>query len=288
MSRILAPLALAAAVAVADPSIGPTFPTPEAATDALAGSLARRDVEALRALLGPERERLVPLDDVSEPDREEFLAGWARGHRVERDGATARLVLGDGWTLPVPLVQRGEGWAFDTLAGVEEVRVRRIGRNDSRRSRRCSPSSTRSASMPGRTATATASSSTPAASRAAPSSGTGCPGPRPKVSRRARPGRSSTPRRGATVTTVTGSGSSRRRARPRPVARGATGAGMTSSADSPWSRGRRATGRRGVKSFLVSHEGEAFEKDLGSESAAVAVAMERFDPVPAWTRLPPP
>jgi len=130
MSRILAPLALAAAVALADPSTGPTFPTPEAATDALAGSLARRDVEALRALLGPDHDRLVPLDDVSEPDREEFLAEWARGHRVERDGATARLVLGDGWTLPVPLVRRGEGWAFDTLAGVEEVRVRRIGRNE--------------------------------------------------------------------------------------------------------------------------------------------------------------
>jgi hypothetical protein len=72
----------------------------------------------------------MPLDPVSEEDRKGFLAAWAQGHRVERDGASARLVLGDGWTLPIPIVRRGEGWVFDAPAGVEEIRLRRIGRNE--------------------------------------------------------------------------------------------------------------------------------------------------------------
>ena len=36
----------------------------------------------------------------------------------------------DGWTLPVPLVKGAEGWRFDTLAGVREIRARAIGRNE--------------------------------------------------------------------------------------------------------------------------------------------------------------
>lgn len=288
MSRILAPLALAAAVAVADPSTGPTFPTPEAATDALAGSLARRDVEALRALLGPEHERLVPLDDVSEPDREEFLAEWARGHRVERDGATARLVLGDGWTLPVPLVRRGEGWAFDTLAGVEEVRVRRIGRNEL-------------AAIQALFAILDAQREYAGEDR----DGDGVleyarrfessPGVRDGLSWPAAEGEPESPAGPLLDTAEGGDGYYGYRFRileaQGPAAPGGA-RGYRRRDDLV--RGFAVVawparyGETGVKSFLVSHEGEAFEKDLGSESAAAAGAMERFDPDPTWTRVPTP
>src|SRR4029450_13864840 len=41
------------------------------------------------------------------------------------------LAVGDdGWTLPIPLVKLTAGWQFDTAEGVEEMRVRRIGRNE--------------------------------------------------------------------------------------------------------------------------------------------------------------
>ena len=36
----------------------------------------------------------------------------------------------DGWTLPIPIVKTAQGWRFDTRAGADEMRVRRIGRNE--------------------------------------------------------------------------------------------------------------------------------------------------------------
>jgi hypothetical protein len=98
--------------------------------DALVGRLSPVDEKGLSAVLGPSYRQLMPIDPVSEEDREGFLAAWARGHRVEHDEKGARLVLSDGWTLPIPIVRRGEGWVFDTRAGIEEVRLRRIGRNE--------------------------------------------------------------------------------------------------------------------------------------------------------------
>ena len=35
-----------------------------------------------------------------------------------------------GWTLPIPIVKTASGWRFDTKAAPEEMRIRRIGRNE--------------------------------------------------------------------------------------------------------------------------------------------------------------
>ncbi len=61
-----------------------------------------------------------------------FLEAWAKSHRVVPAGPDkALLEVGtDGWTLPIPIVKAGTGWRFDTKAGAEEMRVRRIGRNE--------------------------------------------------------------------------------------------------------------------------------------------------------------
>jgi hypothetical protein len=39
----------------------------------------------------------------------------------------------------------------------------------------------------------------------------------------------------------------------------------------------------GVKSFIVSHDGVVYEKDLGPETLDTFRAMERYDPDPTWT-----
>jgi hypothetical protein len=36
----------------------------------------------------------------------------------------------EGWTLPIPIVKTAKGWTFDVKAGAEEMRIRRIGRNE--------------------------------------------------------------------------------------------------------------------------------------------------------------
>ena len=45
--------------------------------------------------------------------------------------AKAHVAVGnDGWTLPIPIVKTAQGWRFDTRAGADEIRIRRIGRNE--------------------------------------------------------------------------------------------------------------------------------------------------------------
>jgi hypothetical protein len=43
----------------------------------------------------------------------------------------------------------------------------------------------------------------------------------------------------------------------------------------------------GVKSFMVSHDGQVYESDLGPDSAAKAAAIKSFDPGPGWTKVSP-
>ena len=45
-------------------------------------------------------------------------------------------------------------------------------------------------------------------------------------------------------------------------------------------------GDSGVMTFMVSHDGEVFEKDLGPDSATQAAAMAVFDPDSSWQQLP--
>jgi hypothetical protein len=71
------------------------------------------------------------MDDTSAEDRTNFLAAWARNHKVVTNGDKAMVEVGThGWTLPIPLVKTGTGWSFDTRAASEEMRIRRIGRNE--------------------------------------------------------------------------------------------------------------------------------------------------------------
>ena len=46
-------------------------------------------------------------------------------------------------------------------------------------------------------------------------------------------------------------------------------------------------GSTGVKSFMVSHHGKIYEKDLGETGLQQGQAMRAFDPDPSWTVVPP-
>jgi hypothetical protein len=43
----------------------------------------------------------------------------------------------------------------------------------------------------------------------------------------------------------------------------------------------------GLMSFMISHEGEIFEKDQGAKSDQLARAMKKFDPDDSWTQMSP-
>jgi hypothetical protein len=123
----------AAALALAPLGFAQTaFPTPEAAAEALVDGIARHDRDAIKAVAGPDYEKYFPSSKTDPDDITDFLAAWARGHAIVPAGSDkAFLGVGkNGWTLPVPIVKTAAGWKFDTKAAPEEMRVRRIGRNE--------------------------------------------------------------------------------------------------------------------------------------------------------------
>ena len=128
-SRIM--LAVSFALSVAPAFAQSAYPTADAAANAFVSAVETRDQAALQEVLGAQWRDYIPMEGIDREDVDAFLAMWKQSHRVIADGATAKLAVGDGgWTLPIPLKQDKAGWRFDPKAGGEEMRVRRIGRNE--------------------------------------------------------------------------------------------------------------------------------------------------------------
>lgn len=106
------------------------FPTPEAAADAFVDAVARHDRDRLKDVIGADYAKYLPHANAE--DVTGFLEAWARSHRIVAAGdAKAYVGVGtNGWTLPIPLVKSAAGWSFDTRATPDELRTRRIGRNE--------------------------------------------------------------------------------------------------------------------------------------------------------------
>jgi hypothetical protein len=123
-------LAAAAAIAAATPPAPKTFESPEAAMNQFGDAITRSDEKALKEILGADFLDLVPPIDAA--DRRRFVAAWNEAHAIKPvNDKSAQITVGkDGWTLPVPLTKFDAGWRFDTVAGAEVVRERRIGRNE--------------------------------------------------------------------------------------------------------------------------------------------------------------
>lgn len=111
-----------------------TFGTPDAAAAALVDALGtqKADTTKLATLFGSDWKTVLPTEGVDRTDVDAFLRQYKQRHSFDTSQANkALLSVGDtGWTLPIPLVKDAKGWHFDTRAGAEEMRVRRIGRNE--------------------------------------------------------------------------------------------------------------------------------------------------------------
>lgn len=108
------------------------FPTPLAAAEALVDGVARHDDDAIARVLGKGYAGVLPVPRTSSEDVTTFLASWADARRIVPAGdAKAWLEVGrNGWTLPIPIVKSASGWSFDISATADELRSRRIGRNE--------------------------------------------------------------------------------------------------------------------------------------------------------------
>lgn len=112
----------------AEPTI---FQDPAAAIDELRKDLEAKDVEAIAKLLGLKADEAKKADDFDERLTELQDAAKENLTVEDTDDGAKVVVLGDlVWPFPFPLVKHDAGWQFDTLRGLEEVLARRIGENE--------------------------------------------------------------------------------------------------------------------------------------------------------------
>ena len=133
LKNMLQIAAVAGSLAMAPAALAQTaYPTAEAAAAALVDGIARNDNDAVKAVVGPDYRKYVPAENMDPYDVTNFLEAWAKGHSIVAAGADkAFLGVGkNGWTLPIPIVKTAEGWRFDTKGAPDEMRIRRIGRNE--------------------------------------------------------------------------------------------------------------------------------------------------------------
>ena len=110
-----------------------TFATPQAAVDALTAAIEAKDTNALHAMFGPSGHQLVSPDAVEATNDFNLFAKRLKEKAtlVKVGESTNELDIGaDSWPFPIPLVNHGGGWFFDTDAGREEIMNRRIGADE--------------------------------------------------------------------------------------------------------------------------------------------------------------
>ena len=112
------------------------FPQPESAAQALIQAAETYNVPALLEILGPGAGDLVSSEDpVQDKIHAAAFASLARQkHSIAINPKTpgrAQLSVGnDDWPLPIPLIKRNGQWFFDSKAGREQILFRRIGENE--------------------------------------------------------------------------------------------------------------------------------------------------------------
>ncbi len=110
------------------------FATPEAAAQALLTAFKNNDDGALSALFGAEyANRLLSKDKVAARESREKLYQAAQKALILRKDTADRVILmigPDAWPFPIPLVRSGDDWRFYTAEGVEEIVNRRVGADE--------------------------------------------------------------------------------------------------------------------------------------------------------------
>jgi hypothetical protein len=119
-----------------------TFNSALEATDAFAAATQNHDEEAMLAILGPSGKDLISSgDSVSDRNHQDaFAAKYRASHQfvAAGDGRTFLYIGSENWPTPIPLMNKGTQWYFDTEYGKHEILYRRIGSNELNVIRVCS------------------------------------------------------------------------------------------------------------------------------------------------------
>ena len=110
------------------------FSSPELAFEALKTAALAENKDSLKTIFGSDTAGLIDSGDSVE-DRlimKRFGDRIQEKHSIEAqpDGRYVLSIGNKDWPFPIPIVQDGKQWKFDTAAGREEILDRRIGENE--------------------------------------------------------------------------------------------------------------------------------------------------------------
>jgi len=273
------------------------FRTPEAGFAALASAVGAGDERALLRVLGESAARLIRSGDrvADSADRARFAAAYAARQEITRPAPDRALLLigEDGWPFPLPMVAKGGVWRFDARAGAQALIDRRIGANELdtiETLRAIADAEFEYARTTGRAdgfrSYARRFFSTPGQrdglywpeAEGVPPSPLG---PLAAAASTGGYGRGDGPQpyHGYLFRILESQG---------PAARG----GALDYVVGERMLGGFAVlafpaqyGSTGIKSFLISHHGSVYERDLGPDTARTVAGITRFDPGPGWTQV---
>jgi hypothetical protein len=273
------------------------FATAQEAADALISAAESFDRPALKAILGPDADYLVaPGEPAQDRETATVFAAKARERNSivvdPKDPNRATLVVGDqDWPLPIPIVRTGGQWRFDSDAGREEILYRTIGRNELAAIEICrgyveaqheyalERHEGSSVNQYAQHVIATPGKQDGLAWQNPDGTWGGPIGE--NVAKAIAQGYSdkALPYHGYLFKTLTGQGPASPLGEMDFIVKGAMIGGFALVA---------APAEylvTGVKTFMVSHDGVVYEKDLGAEALSAFKAMERYNPDRTWTRV---
>ena len=252
-------------------------------------------VPAMLAIFGDEHKDLVIQSDraAASANRAKVLAEM-QTLRVLHDSSPDRrvLLIGDqAWPMPIPIVRAGDRWRFATEEGEDEIVNRRIGGNERNAiyvlrayidAQRAYAARDRDgdgvlqyaqklASAPGKHDGLYWPTDAAKGDEASPF------GPLIAESAAYLKGHAAgDPYRGYNFRILTRQGKNAPGGAYNYVINGRMIAGFAMVAyPAEW-------GRSGVMTFIVSHNGKVYEKDLGKDSTAIGARMTSFDPSAGW------
>ncbi len=293
-----------AATAACTPSEPPRpqqqmFASPEEAVRRLAEVVKAADVEQLSTIFGPDSKELVDTSDpvTARRNRETFTAAFAEHWSlVDAEPSGKTLVIGnEEWPFPVPLVQDGNNWRFDTAAGKAEVLARRIGRNELAAIRICATyvAAQRRYAEHGHDGKPVGLYAQTFSSDAGKENGLFWPEVKGKrlsplgdlvaqaasEGQRFGEGQKPMPFQGYYFKILTAQGDAAPGGAKSYLASGNMSGGFALVA---WPAEYDLTG---IMTFIVNQDGIVYEKDLGPESAAMAGKMSDYNPDESWKRI---
>ena len=272
-----------------------TFATAQEAADALIAAAASFDQDVLRAILGPDGDYLVAPGEPAK-DRETALAFAAKAREKKavvvdpKNANRATLIVGDeDWPLPIPIVRKSGRWLFDTAAGEQEIVYRTIGNNELSAIQICrgyveaqhayalEKHEGSTVNEYARHVIAPPGKQNGLAWRNSDGTWGGPVGE--NVAKAIEQGYSdkALPYHGYYFRPLTGQGPAAPLGEMDFIVKGAMIGGFALIA---------APAEylvTGVKTFMVSHDGVVYEKDLGPDTLSIAKAMTRFNPDKTWT-----